>query len=142
MDMVQILERVIDEGIVAAKADRLNSLEHNHACLEGSLAGFEACRGKDAAGLKEVLTRACKATNEAFKEEVSGMRDKYWYSRCFKDKVDFVCSVISVLLMVQGLPPITNYTADGVKMANKILMSEGCYVPLVGTEKEFLDFSA
>jgi hypothetical protein len=115
MDYYGFLKRVIDDGIAAAKAD-YNKPEEKER-LDGSVEGFEACRGKDPAALFELLTKAQRRTAEARDERLN----EYWRSRCFEAEVEWVCNVISASMTNSGFPPIVPVTANGVAQAARIL---------------------
>jgi len=96
MGYTEFLTKVIDEGIEAAKSDYTE--ESKKLELEGSIAGFEACRNKSPEELIEVWNEASKKMNDAFGEQ----RDNYWWFRCFQLEVEWVCNVVSAMLMNQG----------------------------------------
>lgn len=96
MDYNEFLKRVIDEGIEAATADYTE--ESDKERLEGSIAGFNACRDKSPEGLVEVWQKASDDMNNAFREQ----KDNYWWFRCFQLEVEWVCNVVSAMLMNEG----------------------------------------
>lgn len=61
MDYYEFLNRVIDEGIDAAKADYTDPTDKQR--LDGSIAGFEACRKKLPEELVELWTDVSKQVN-------------------------------------------------------------------------------
>jgi hypothetical protein len=61
MNYHEFLERVVDEGIAAAKAYYTRPEQKQK--LDGSIAGFEACRGKTPPELKELLESCAVATH-------------------------------------------------------------------------------
>lgn len=66
MTYLETLERIINDGIEAAKEDygRKDSPE-NKARLKGSIEGFEACRGKTPEQLARLLADERCKTNQA-----------------------------------------------------------------------------
>jgi hypothetical protein len=118
MNYKEFLEKTINAGIQAAKADYPSADQKNK--LEGSIAGFEACRGKTPEELKEVFHESVSYANSAYKERDS---EKYWWFRCYQLEVEWVCNVISAVLYNEGKPPILSWlpTARGMMKAASIL---------------------
>jgi hypothetical protein len=119
MTFDKFLTRVIDEGIAAAKADYTRPNQKHK--LKGSIAGFEACRGKDTNGLKELLEATATATWEAHEREAKD----YWWYRCYEAEVGWVCNCVSALLQTAGAPTIVTPTARGVLKAAEIVGVKG-----------------
>lgn len=118
MDLVTFINKVIDQGIVAAKADYTRPDEKRS--LEGAIQGFEDCRGKSPAELRELLREANRAANERmFTEDVTD----YWYYRCRALEVEWVCNCVSAILINEGQDPLTGFlpTCRGVMKAVEIL---------------------
>jgi len=118
MDYNEFLKRVIDEGIEAAKADYTNESDKQN--LEGSIAGFEACRDKTPTELIEVWKSANEKTNDAFHDQ----KDNYWWFNCYKLEVEWVCNVISAMLFNEGYTqPLLSWlpTVNGMKKAASIV---------------------
>lgn len=115
MDYDGFLNRIIEDGIAAAKADYDKPEEKDK--LEGSIEGFNACRGKDPAGLIKLLAEAQRRTVEAHREQAAN----YWRIRCFEAEVEWVCNVISAGLASSGFTPIVPVTANGGMQAARIL---------------------
>jgi hypothetical protein len=113
------LTEVIDLGIESARRDYKND-KHDH--LEGSIAGFEACRGKTPLELLEVFQEAKEYANNAMMDRVSN----YWYFRCYQLEVEWVMNVVSAILVNEGQPPLLSYhpTCNAMILANKILISK------------------
>lgn len=111
----EFLTRVIDDGIEAATRDYDG--ENHRQKREGSIAGFEACRGLEPNSLRELLRRASEQTSNARVFD----RQKYWWYRCFELEVEWVCNVVSAALMNSGEPVIITPTARGIIQAAKIL---------------------
>ena len=118
MNYREFLTRVIDEGIEAAKTDYTK--ESNKEQLNGSIAGFNACRDKSPEELVEVWQKASNDMNDAFHEQ----KDNYWWFRCFQSEVEWVCNVVSAMLMNEGHPtPLLSWlpTANGAIKAASIV---------------------
>ena len=122
----EFLERVIDDGIAAAKAD-YKDLKYpmDKARLEGSIEGFEACRGKHPLDLQKLLWDARQKTQLAFhrvnEKEISD--DDYWKIRCFECEVEWTCNVVSAMLLNQRMAPLDPLmpTARGVMKCAEIV---------------------
>lgn len=115
------LERVIDEGVKAAKRDYIRPAQRTK--LEGSIEGFEACRGKAPAELSALLDGARRRTEEARNRFHLGETaiGEYWRVRCKEAEIEWTCNVVSVLLMSNGEPVIVPPTARAAVMAGTIL---------------------
>jgi hypothetical protein len=118
MNYNEFLSRIIDEGIDAAKSDYTDPKDKLR--LDGSIAGFEACRGKQPNELVEVWQKANDNMNNAFHEE----KNDYWWYRCFQLEVEWVCNVVTAMLMNEGFnEPLLSWlpTTNGVIKAATIL---------------------
>jgi hypothetical protein len=117
MNYNEFLTRVIDEGIEAAKTDYTE--ESDKQRLEGSIAGFEACRDKNPEELVRVWKKASDDVNNAFGDN----ERKYWWFRCFQLEVEWVCNVVSAMLLNEGRRPLLAWlpTANGGMKAASIL---------------------
>jgi len=85
----EVLERIITDGIAAARksyADRPDK-------LQGSIEGFESCRGKQPADL---IALYYNANEEATKQRGIDNGENYWRYRCRALEIAFVCNVLSV----------------------------------------------
>jgi hypothetical protein len=94
LNLSDVLNQIIDDGIEAARADYTKPSQKLK--LEGSIKGFEDCRGKAPA---EIVALMVEANERAYK----AMRDKeptehYWYWRCRAAEVEWV-----VLTSTRGL---------------------------------------
>ncbi len=114
MDYETFLNRVIDDGIAAAKTD----YAHDDEKREGAVAGFEACRGKAPAKIIELLAGAARAAHEARR---SFERTGYWRARCYELEIGWVANVVSAALVNEGKAPIVSVTARGMMKAADIL---------------------
>ena len=119
MTLGEALEKVIDEGIEAARIDYAT----DKAKREGSVEGFQACRGKSTVELGDILHNARLRSRELFVMVGGGeiADEEYWKIRCFELEVEWVCNVMSAILMNQGLLIIITPTARGVLQAAKIV---------------------
>jgi len=113
MDYNTFLERVINEGIEAAKEDYKDDPQKR----DGSVEGFEACRGLRPHELYELLQDSGKAQQKAFREQ----SNDYWRIRCRQAEIEWVCNVVSAMLANSGLTPIITPTARGVQKAASIV---------------------
>lgn len=119
MEYNYFLKRAINEGIGAAKADY--PWKKNKDKREGSIAGFEACRDKQPLELLELYKEACEYANRAFVEQA----EDYWWFRCYQLEVEWICNVVSAVMVNEGKPPILSHlpTCRGVMQAASILNS-------------------
>ena len=92
------LERVISDGIRAAEV----SYADDPLKRAGAVAGFEACRGKTPDKLDDLLRSASEAVSVAFREQAKD----YWRTAAYRSEVDYVCNVVSALLVSQGRIPV------------------------------------
>ena len=118
MNYNEFLTKVIDEGIESVKTDYTKSEDKNR--LDGSIAGFEACRDKLSDQLVKTWQKATDDMNIAFHER----KDNYWWFRCYQAEVEWVCNVVSAMLMNEGhITPLLSWlpTANGyIKVASII----------------------
>lgn len=117
MDYATFLTHVIEDGLRAAKADYAKP-EQAHK-LEGSIEGFESCRGKTPGQLKEWMDLLHKDTENARNNQAD--MTEYWKIRCREAEVEWVCNVVSAMLQNQRLSTIVTPTARGVLKAAEIL---------------------
>lgn len=115
-DYFAFLGRIIDDGIAAV---RIDYKDREPYWTEGAVAGFEACRGLTVIELTELLIRARRVGQRAFRQRTNVAR--YWRVRAFESEVEWVCNVVSAALWNVGAPPIITPTARGVMKAAEIL---------------------
>lgn len=120
MDFNKILTHIIEQGIEAVKKDYKEGTDK----YNGAIAGFEECRNKTVEELTDLLIKCREETSRAFKREIGGIKEGYWFIRCFEAEVEWVCNVLSAILMTNGLPVIIYPTYCGIKQAVKIIGSE------------------
>jgi hypothetical protein len=113
MEYLKFLERIINDGIEAARKDYANAPDE----LKGAVAGFEACRGKQPAELAALHLEAQSRTREAFRLRV----ENYWEIRCYDAEIEWVCNCVSAVMLNQGLPVIVNPTARGMMKAAEVV---------------------
>jgi hypothetical protein len=109
------LHRVVRTGIEAAKRD----YARDEAKREGAIAGFSECEGKTPSELKALLERSRMATRSYSRRQDDAQG--YWRIRCYEAEVEWVCNVVSAMLMNEGKETIITPTARGVLHAAKIL---------------------
>lgn len=97
----QLLDRVISDGIAAARRDYANKPDH----LIGAVEGFEECRGKTPTDLIALYTRAEARAHEARRTHV----DDYWRWRCRTLEIEWVCNVVSVGIVNNGGQPLLTW---------------------------------
>jgi hypothetical protein len=119
MEYFDFLNRVIDEGIEAAKADYTKPEQKDR--LEGSIEGFESCRGKNTEEILALLKKARADTHRAFREESLD----YWRVRCREGEIEWTCNVMSAAISNVGMKPIVPVTARGMMKAAEILAEGG-----------------
>ena len=115
MNYQKFLKKIIEDGIKGAKKDYKSP--DQKLILKGSIAGFEACCGKNPIELRKLLDNAGVRSQQAMLKQA---RD-YWYHRGFVSEVEWVCNVVSAMLMNQGNPTIIIPTARGVMRASEIV---------------------
>jgi len=113
VDYLSFLNRIIDDGISAAREDYAKKPDK----LQGSVEGFEACRGKTPPELAKILEEARRNTSKAHFDHASD----YWKIRCFEAEVEWVCNCVSAILMNQNLPTIIPPTARAYIKAAEIV---------------------
>lgn len=118
------LEEVICGGIEAVKASYADGSQKQ----EGSLAGFEACRGKDRDSLAALLYQAQEKANREFADD----SPDYWKARCFCAEVEWVCNCYSAILALERMPTIVHVTVRGANRAFEILRAENIELPMKG----------
>lgn len=115
MNIGEALEEIIRQGIEAVKQD----YEENTDQYNGSIAGFEACQNKSPEELLSLLNKSREDTQKAFRRYP--ITEGYWFIRCFELEVEWVCNVLSAILMNNNYPVIIMPTYRGVMQAAKII---------------------
>jgi hypothetical protein len=117
VDYDTFLTQVIDDGIEAAKKDYSKPTQKQK--LDGSLAGFAACRGKKPLELAALLGEANDQVTKAHADQVPN----YWEVACRRAEIEWVCNVVSVVILNNGYPNsiIVVPTASAVMKAAAII---------------------
>lgn len=115
MDYGAFLTRVIDDGIKAVNIDYADDPTRR----DGSLKGFEECRGKTPEELLRLKAETASKARQAFNNEAAD----YWYWQARDAEVDWVCNVVSAILMNEGKQPLCSWypTARAVMKAAEIV---------------------
>ena len=125
MTYFEILNRIIDEGIAGARQD-YNKPDQSSK-LQGSIEGFDACRGRKVSELTMLLLSSEENSRRAYfanLKEISSI-DEYWRLQCFAAEIEWVCNVMSAVLETNGYPTIINPTVRGVMQATRIIGVKG-----------------
>lgn len=114
MPYEKFLEEVIERGKVGVIRDYHKP--HQIGLKKGSLAGFEACRGLSPKDLRDLMT-----TSRGRIDWDTSDDNSHWYGRGFNMEVEWVCNVVSAMLLNEGKPVIIQPTARAVMLAAEIL---------------------
>jgi hypothetical protein len=115
MNYEEFLDQLINKGIDGVEKHYPNE-EQSHK-REGSIAGFEACRGKNPVQLKQLLIEAGEERETARQRRAKD----YWHYRYKEVQIEFVCNAVSVCLVNQGQTPIIPPTARGMMAAANVV---------------------
>lgn len=102
-----ILNAVIDDG--TSEMRLVYTAPRHRIKLEGGIAGFEACRGKEPAEIGRMLVDARERSRRAREIQAAD----YWYHRYYEAEVEWVANVLSVALVYLGQQPIAEPTVRG-----------------------------
>lgn len=100
MTLDQFIDRVTEMGMCAAYASYSNKQSSNAwAMLQGSIAGFKACKGQT----PEQISKLLKEANE----ELLGLYSKdnlsqYWEKVCYRAEIEYVLKSVSCYYMLIG----------------------------------------
>lgn len=119
MDYLAFLDKVIDDGIKAAKADYVKPSDKPR--LEGSIVGFEMCRGKNPDDLVKLMLEVHREMSNWWIKGEKDDIDKYWYINSKQAEIEWVANVVSAALVNQGLAPIVIPTARGLMKAAEVI---------------------
>lgn len=112
------LNKAVDESIKGAKESYGHRTDSKgNAMLEGSIAGLNACRDLSPPQLSQLLMRAKTVQHKAFRSTVI---ERYWRVNCFMAEVEWICNVVSVALVNQGVEPIVEPTMRAAMLASRI----------------------
>lgn len=109
------LNKVVDRSKTISESYYDNDMK---PLLEGSLAGLEACRNLSPPQLAGLLERSARVHHRAFYQTVIG---RYLRITSFMHEVEWVCTVVSAVLMNQGMMGIVTPTDRAIRMANSII---------------------
>ena len=119
---VEFLHEVVERGIKSAQGDEI--LAKYPRRLKGSIDGFNACRCKTPEQLAQLLVEANRKTHnarlDAHDKDEEGA-EAYWEQNYYGIQVDFVCNVVSAMLMNENKPVIVPPRASGVMVCAEIL---------------------
>jgi hypothetical protein len=115
MNLNDCLNWIIDDGIEAARADYARP--DQRLKLEGSIRGFEDCRGKSPSQIAELLAEAGHTIIKKHAEQAAD----YWYWACRRAEIEWVANVLSNVMAAQGWRPIGMMTARGAIKAAEII---------------------
>ena len=118
MNYEQFIQKVVKKGIEAVKEDY--KLPERKAIRKGSIAGFEACIGKNPIQLFNLLENASAKTRKLMIEDRKNP-DRYLEARGFELEVEWVCNCVSCLLYNEGKPTIVPPTAGAFIFTSKII---------------------
>ena len=118
MNLADVLNRIIEDGIKASKADYCKPDQKNK--LDGSIRGFEDCRNKTPVEIVELFYEAQRRAQLAY---FSDSPEGYWFWRCRASEIEWVANVLSAVLVNEGLPPVISIfpTARGMMKAAEIV---------------------
>lgn len=123
MNYTEFLDRVISDGIEAAKED----YKEGDNRRDGSIQGFINCKGKLPHELADLLAESRKKANEIFIRSNDGDQkdvDEYWYYQSIALEIEWVCNSVSAGLLYSGLEPMIAPTCRGMMNAARILGTE------------------
>ncbi len=123
VDYPTFLERVIAAGLASIKTH--GSITRHTPRLEGSRAGFEACRGKMPSELGMLLELA-RRTRESIRRNGADDAEmyRYWWTRYYELQVEHVCNTVSARQWAMGLSTIIPPTERGLENARLALLGK------------------
>lgn len=116
----QLLDRVITDGIAAARADYADDPYK----LQGAVEGFMECRDKKPSEIVALYARAEDRCAQAHREQAAD----FWSWRCRSLEIEWVLNVLSAGLYALHQPPLLGHlpTARGVmKYVEIVGISDG-----------------
>jgi hypothetical protein len=121
MNLSNFLEKIIEDGIEAARADYIRPDQEN--LLKGSIQGFEGCRGKTPQELRDLYGEAMATSSRKSLEQA----DDYWYYQGRALEIEWVCNCISAVLVNEGQDPLLGHlpTCRGVFKAAEVIGMQG-----------------
>lgn len=121
MSYHEFLDVVINDGIVAAREDYGET--GKEMWLEGSIRGFEECRGKSVEQLATLLSEARTAVAQAFTDEAKD----YWFWKCREAEIEWTCNVMGAALG-QRIGGVGATCRGYIKAAEVAEKGNGCLV--------------
>lgn len=121
MHLMDAINHIIDDGIEGARHDYIKPRDKSK--LDGSIKGFEDCRGKNPSEIEALLLQANQVSQRAFIDANEGRisSEQYWFWRCRTIEIEWVANVLSHIMVAQGWPPIGIMTANGGLQAARII---------------------
>jgi hypothetical protein len=119
----ELVNRLIEDGIEAARKDYAGDGKYDAEKLAGSIEGFETCRSLQPQEIKLRLEAAGKEMQIAFvrvtEKEISD--GEYWRVRSRYAEIEWMANCVSAVMMNEGLEPIIPPTARAVLAVAKIV---------------------
>lgn len=114
----EFLNTIIEDGIkeVMATYTRPDQKEK----MDGSIAGFEACRDRSDEELLMLKGKAEETCRRAMLEKAND----YWWHRCFELQVEWTLNVLSAAMYVHDMDVLVPVTARGMAKAMNILKED------------------
>lgn len=112
MTFREFLIRLIDEERVELLKDFVEKTQ-----VQGGLAGLRACKDKSPPELAHLLKRAYFARQDAFHRTVLS---RYHWINAFFWEVEWICNVVSVILVNQEIDPIIQPSMRAALVAQRI----------------------
>lgn len=117
MTYEEFLNEVIDRAIKGVKAD----YEEGTPKYRGSMEGLNICRDKQPSELHTAWVLAGQGVADRMRRVPHEDEDEIRFWQCYRAEVEWVCNVMSAMLMNEGRPTIIPPTARGVMVAAEIL---------------------
>lgn len=123
MPYADFLNAAIDDALESVRLHESRpSRTHIRA---GMVAGLEACRGQDPAGLCALQERAAaeraRLTSPAARSDDPAALAAYWHARAYEAQVAWICNVVHAAEDLSGRPTTYPTTARAGIMAARIL---------------------
>ena len=117
----RFLKEVIDDGMIAARSEYDPDISASE--LEGSLQGFEDCKGKTPEEIASIYLKAQMESRKYNPDEIKeDKKDEYQRLRCRVLEIEWVLNVVSgFLFLVLHQPPLIPVTARGMMKAINVV---------------------
>lgn len=123
MTLNDALNQIIDDGIEAARADYTKPDQRLQ--LEGSIQGFEECRGKTPSQIAALIDEANARDFEQARDvnERGGPAEQYWFWRCRTLEIEWVANVLGNVMLANNIEPLSRrlLTYRGAMKAAEII---------------------